>query len=89
VGGLTAATSYTFTVRAKMQQEISGASNSLTVVNSNNTSTDLLFSYIEGSSNNKALEISNTGVAVNLSIYSIKKTNGAGAGAQAYLYLEP
>jgi hypothetical protein len=71
-----------------MQQEISGASNSLTVVNSNNTSTDLLFSYIEGSSNNKALEISNTGVAVNLSIYSIK-TNGAGAGAQDYLYLEP
>ena len=84
VTGLTAATSYTFTVRAKdAAGNLSGLSNTVTVVtNSNNTATDLLFSeYIEGSSNNKALEISNaTGVAVNLSIYSIKKqTNGAGA----------
>ena len=84
VTGLTAATSYTFTVRAKdAAGNLSATSNSLTVVtNSNNTATDLLFSeYIEGSSNNKALEISNaTGVAVNLSIYSIKKqSNGAGA----------
>jgi endonuclease I len=84
VGSLTAATSYTFTVRAKdAAGNLSATSNSLTVVtNSNNTATDLLFSeYIEGSSNNKALEISNaTGVAVNLSIYSIKKqSNGAGA----------
>jgi predicted extracellular nuclease len=38
------------------------------------TTTDLLFSeYIEGSSNNKALEISNaTGNTINLS-YSVKK----------------
>ena len=84
VGSLTAATSYTFTVRAKdAAGNLSATSNALTVVtNSNNTATDLLFSeYIEGSSNNKALEISNaTGVAVNLSIYSIKKqSNGAGA----------
>ncbi|MFV8354033.1 endonuclease [Flavobacterium sp. XS2P14] len=84
VGSLTAATSYTFTVRAKdAAGNLSATSNSLTVVtNSNNTATDLLFSeYIEGSSNNKALEISNaTGVTVNLSIYSIKKqSNGAGA----------
>lgn len=84
VTGLTAATSYTFTVRAKdAAGNLSGLSNTVTVVtNSNNTATDLLFSeYIEGSSNNKALEISNaTGLAVNLSIYSIKKqTNGAGA----------
>ncbi len=84
VTGLTAATSYTFTVRAKdAAGNLSGLSNTVTVVtNSNNTATDLLFSeYIEGSSNNKALEISNaTGVTVNLSIYSIKKqTNGAGA----------
>jgi predicted extracellular nuclease len=36
-----------------------------------------LFSeYIEGSSNNKALEISDaTGSAVNLSVYAVKKTN--------------
>ena len=84
VTGLTASTSYTFSVRAKdAAGNLSGASNTLTVVtNSNNTATDLLFSeYVEGSSNNKALEISNaTGVAVNLSIYSIKKqSNGAGA----------
>ena len=90
VTGLTAATSYTFTVRAKdAAGNLSGVSNTVTVVtNSNNTATDLLFSeYIEGSSNNKALEISNaTGVAVNLSIYSIKKqTNGAGAWSTGLL----
>lgn len=46
------------------------------------TSTELYFTeYIEGSSNNKALEIVNaTNNAVALNIYSIKKqTNGAGA----------
>jgi hypothetical protein len=56
---LTAATSYTFTVRAKdAAGNLSATSNSLTVVNSNNTATDLFSEYI-GSSNNKALEISN------------------------------
>ena len=85
VTGLTAATSYTFTVKAKdAAGNISAASNAVTLTTTANTSTtsDLLFSeYIEGSSNNKALEISNaTGAAVNLSIYSIKKqTNGAGS----------
>ena len=85
VTGLTAATSYTFTVKAKdAAGNISVASNAVTVTSTASTSTtsDLLFSeYIEGSSNNKALEISNaTGAAVNLSIYSIKKqTNGAGS----------
>ncbi len=84
VTGLTAATSYTFTVRAKdAAGNLSATSNSLTVVtNSNTTSTELMFSeYIEGSSNNKALEIANkTSGAINLSAYSIKKqTNGSGA----------
>ena len=49
-------------------------------------SSDLFFSeYIEGSSNNKALEIANyTGENVDLSIYSLKKqTNGAGAWSSA------
>ena len=44
--------------------------------------TELFFSeYIEGSGNNKALEIANnTGSSINMSIYSIKKqTNGAGS----------
>ena len=83
VTGLTAATTYTFTVRAKdAAGNISGNSNALTIVtNANTTTTELLFSeYIEGSSNNKALEIANkTSGAINLSAYSIKRqTNGAG-----------
>ncbi|TDE06880.1 endonuclease [Flavobacterium sandaracinum] len=85
ITGLTAATTYAFTVKAKdAAGNISASSNTLNVTTtaSGSTATDLLFSeYIEGSSNNKALEISNaTGAAVNLSIYRIKKqTNGAGA----------
>ncbi|QIH39778.1 T9SS type A sorting domain-containing protein [Flavobacterium sp. Sr18] len=85
ITGLTAATAYTFNVKAKdAAGNISAPSNILSVTTTANgaTTTDLLFSeYIEGSSNNKALEISNaTGAAINLSIYSIKKqTNGAGA----------
>jgi endonuclease I/chitodextrinase len=84
VTGLTAATAYSFSVKAKDGAgNISIASNTLNVTtNSGTTTSDLLFSeYIEGSSNNKALEISNTtGATVNLSMYSIKKqTNGAGA----------
>ncbi|MFV8347077.1 endonuclease [Flavobacterium sp. ZB4P13] len=86
VTGLTAATAYSFSVKAKdAAGNISAASNTLNVTTSaagGSTATDLLFSeYIEGSSNNKALEISNaTGAAINLSIYSIKKqTNGAGS----------
>jgi hypothetical protein len=85
VTGLTASTAYTFTVKAKdAAGNISAASNTVnvtTLANSGNA-TDLMFSeYIEGSSNNKALEIANnTGAAVNLSIYTVKKqTNGAGA----------
>jgi endonuclease I/chitodextrinase len=85
VTGLTASTAYTFSVKAKdAAGNVSAASNMVNVTTSagGGTATDLLFSeYIEGSSNNKALEISNaTGSAINLSLYSIKKqTNGAGA----------
>jgi endonuclease I/chitodextrinase len=85
VTGLTASTAYTFSVKAKdAAGNVSASSNIVNVTTSagSSTATDLLFSeYIEGSSNNKALEISNaTGSAVNMSIYSIKKqTNGAGA----------
>jgi endonuclease I/chitodextrinase len=85
VTGLTASTAYTFSVKAKdAAGNVSASSNvaSVTTTAGGSTATDLLFSeYIEGSSNNKALEISNaTGSAVNMSIYSIKKqTNGAGA----------
>jgi endonuclease I/chitodextrinase len=85
VTGLTASTAYTFSVKAKdAAGNVSASSNvvNVTTAAGGSTATDLLFSeYIEGSSNNKALEISNaTGSAVNMSIYSIKKqTNGAGA----------
>ncbi len=85
VTGLTASTAYAFTVKAKdAAGNISAASNTAnvtTLANSTNA-TDLMFSeYIEGTSNNKALEIANnTGAAVSLSIYTVKKqTNGSGA----------
>jgi hypothetical protein len=66
VTGLTAATSYTFTVRAKMQQ-FSGVSNSLTVTNSNTPQLIYVFGIYRRFFKNKALEISNkTNSAVNL-----------------------
>lgn len=87
VTGLTASTSYTFSVRAKdAAGNESANSNSINITTNDplpgGTTSELLFSeYIEGSSNNKALEIANfTGGSVDLSIYTIKKqTNGAGS----------
>jgi endonuclease I len=85
ISGLTASTAYTFYIKAKDAAGNTSASSntvSATTNTSGGTATELLFSeYIEGSSNNKALEIANmTGAAVNLSTYTIKKqTNGAGA----------
>jgi len=84
ITGLTASTAYSFYVIAKdAAGNLSAASNTInTTTASAATATELLFSeYIEGSSNNKALEIANlTGAAINLSIYKIKKqTNGAGS----------
>jgi hypothetical protein len=84
VTGLTAATSYTFTVRAKMQQS-SGVSNTLTVTNSNTQQLIYVLGIHRRFFKNKALEISNaTNSAVNL--YSIKKqSNGAGRGRRITL----
>lgn len=84
ITGLLPSTSYSIYVKAKdAAGNLSLSSNTLNeTTSSGTTATDLLFSeYIEGSSNNKALEIANlTGAAVSLSVYSIKKqTNGAGA----------
>ena len=85
VAGLTASTAYSFSVKAKdAAGNISSASNTVNVTTSASGSsiTELYFSeYLEGSSNNKALEITNaTGAAINLSTYTVKKqTNGAGA----------
>ena len=88
VTSLTAATNYTFSVKAKdAANNISSSSNSVSMTTDtssgggNGTATDLLISeYIEGSSNNKAIEIANfTGASVNLSGYSLKKAaNGGG-----------
>ncbi|KLT71412.1 endonuclease [Flavobacterium sp. ABG] len=85
--GLTASTNYSIYVKAKdAAGNTSPASTTIAVTTDSSgtggAATELLFSeYIEGSGNNKALEIANnTGSAVNLSIYTLKKqTNGAGA----------
>ncbi|SCY64067.1 Por secretion system C-terminal sorting domain-containing protein [Flavobacterium anhuiense] len=86
ITGLTASTAYSIYVKAKdAVGNTSASSNTISVTTNSNgtgTATDLLFSeYIEGSGNNKALEIANnTGASVNLSAYTIKKqTNGAGS----------
>jgi endonuclease I/chitodextrinase len=85
ISGLTASTTYTFTVNAKDAAGNTSASSSslnITTASAAPTATELYFSeYLEGSSNNKALEITNkTGASVNLSGYSIKKqTNGSGS----------
>ena len=87
ITGLTASTSYSIYVKAKDAAGNTSASSSTIAVTTNSSgtggnATDLLFSeYIEGSGNNKALEIANnTGSSVSLSAYTIKKqTNGAGS----------
>jgi len=87
ITGLTALTSYSIYVKAKdAAGNASASSNTISVTTNSSgtggTATDLLFSeYIEGSGNNKALEIANnTGSSVSLSAYMIKKqTNGAGS----------
>lgn len=86
ISGLTASTAYSIYVKAKDAAGNTSASSNIINVTTNSsgtgTSTDLLFSeYIEGSGNNKALEIANnTGSSVNLSAYTIKKqTNGSGS----------
>ncbi|MBE8726744.1 endonuclease [Flavobacterium hungaricum] len=86
ITGLTASTTYSIYVRAKdAAGNTSTSSNTISVTTNSSgtgTATDLLFSeYIEGSGNNKALEIANnTGTSVSLAAYTIKKqTNGAGS----------
>jgi chitodextrinase len=89
ITGLVAATTYTFSVRAlDAAGNVSSSSNSVNVTTLSTASngSDLLFSeYVEGSSNNKALEIANyTGNAVNLTGYSVRKqTNGSGSWGTA------
>jgi endonuclease I len=84
VTGLTASTSYSIRISAK--DKVNNTSSQSTAVTATTTDgsnniVELFFSeYVEGSSNEKALEIANiTENAINLSGYSIKKqSNGAG-----------
>ncbi|WP_299120966.1 endonuclease [uncultured Tenacibaculum sp.] len=85
VTGLTVATAYSFSVKAKdAANNISTASNIVNITTSSTpssgTASDLLISeYVEGSSNNKALELANyTGATINLSGYSLKKASNGG-----------
>jgi len=86
VTGLTPETSYAFKVSAKdASNNVSDFSNVLNITTTassgGGTVNELFISeYVEGSGNNKAIEIANyTGSSINLSNYSIKKqANGAG-----------
>lgn len=84
VNGLSASTTYTFTVKAKDDAgNVSPLSNAVSVTTlAAPAATELYISeYYEGTSNNKVLEITNpTLSAISLSGYSIKKqSNGSGA----------
>lgn len=86
ITGLTTSTTYSFSIKAKDTAGNLSASSAVVSATTNaistSTSTELFFTeYVEGSSNNKALELTNkTASSINLSLYSIKKqSNGAGA----------
>jgi endonuclease I/chitodextrinase len=92
VSGLASSTSYSFYVIAKdAAGNQSSASNTINVTTNagsgGGSATDLFISeYVEGSSNNKALEIANfTGSTVNLANYDLRKaTNGSGSYGSTY-----
>jgi endonuclease I len=88
ITGLTASTNYNIYVTARDAAGNTSLSSNTIAATTNasggtgGTASDILFSeYIEGSGNNKALEIANnTASSVSLSAYTIKKqTNGAGS----------
>lgn len=89
-------TTYTFTVTAfDAATNTSVPSTGLQVTTaaaSGGGASELFFSeYVEGSSNNKALEIANfTGAAVDLSVYTIQKqVNGVNAWGGSYSFTTP
>ncbi|WGD34195.1 endonuclease [Olleya sp. YS] len=87
VSGLTQDTMYDFSVSALDQAGNESVVSTIVTIVTNasgtgSAATDLFISeYIEGSSNNKALEIANfTGTPIDLSNYTLKKaTNGSGS----------
>ncbi|GGI57670.1 fibronectin type III domain-containing protein [Winogradskyella haliclonae] len=92
VSGLGASTLYSFSVNATDAAGNTSANSNSTAVTTQaagtgGTASELFISeYIEGSSNNKALEVANfTGATVNLSGYSLRKaTNGSGNFTSTY-----
>jgi len=83
--GLVAATAYAFTVKAKdAANNVSSDSNIANITTLSNGGgsggSELFISeYVEGSSNNKAIEIANfTGNTVDLSVYSLKRNVNGG-----------
>ena len=89
VSGLTPSTTYAVTIEAK--DAVGNQSAASTPVNgTTNTSSsgnELFFSeYIEGSGNNKAIEIANiTGSTIDLSLYNLRRqSNGSGAWSTRY-----
>lgn len=89
VSGLTASTTYSVTVKAK--DAVGNQSVASTPVNGttnpSSSGNELFFSeYIEGSGNNKAIEIANiTGSSVDLSLYNLRRQSG-GSGSWSTRY---
>lgn len=92
VSGLSANTTFSYTVTAFDEAGNTSATSAalqVTTLSNGSTASDLFISeYVEGSSNNKALEIANfTGAAVDLSIYTLQKqVNGAGSWINPYSF---
>ena len=91
--GLSASTTYSVQVLAKdavnNTSALSTAINATTTDGGTSSANELFFSeYVEGSSNNKALEIANvTSNPIDLSVYSIKRNGNGGATWSAPLNL--
>jgi endonuclease I/chitodextrinase len=92
INGLTESTTYSVTVLAKDEADNKSAQSApvnATTTDGSAASNEIFFSeYIEGSSNNKAIEIANyTGQTVSLANYSIKLgSNGNDFGAQTLTF---
>lgn len=94
VTGLSASTTYSFTVLAKdaaNNMSLQSSAVDGTTLAGGSGGSDLFFSeYIEGSSNNKVLEIVNiTGATVDLSTYTIKKSINGSASWDSNVYSFP
>ena len=94
VTGLTSSTTFSFTVLAKdaaNNTSAQSASTNGTTLEATIAGPELFFSeYVEGSGNNKVLEIANiTGLSVDLSTYTIKKSVNGSANWDTTIYSFP